>query len=184
VETPAEVVTPRLAGGPFLVFDRHHTTPLVPAVVLERPRNAVDVALVIQTCRAFGVPQLWISGGRVELDPAGPQPAYQETVRPADYVSVVLDADPVGVYAARVGVRVVAVERGVVSRPVEWLGAFVHPARVVYVFGPEDGDVSEAVVGAAATVVEIPSRRSINLVAAVGIILGDRAARAGNEGAG
>jgi tRNA(Leu) C34 or U34 (ribose-2'-O)-methylase TrmL len=173
VEGP-EVVTPRLAGGPFLVFDRRHTTPITPAVVLERPKNALDVALVLQTCRAFGIPQVWISGARVALDPTGPRPPYEDVTSASAYVSVVVDADPVTAYQGRAGTRIIAVERGVIGRPVWPLGRLPHPDAAVYVFGPEDGHISTATLDRADAILEIPSRFALNLVAAVGIVLGDR----------
>lgn len=172
-------VTPRMAGAPFVLAGAAQVTPHAPAVVLERPKSEWNVALVIRACWAFGIRQVWLADDRLNLDPWGERPVFEDAATEPDYwVAVIRDPDPLAHYAAREGVRVVAVERGL-DRPVWTLGRFPHPERAVYVFGPEDGSVSPLTLARADATVEIPSRHPLNLALAVGIILGDRATRLG-----
>ena len=68
----------------------------------------------------------------------------------------------------------VAVERVDAAIP---LPDYTHPERAFYVFGPEDGDLGERVFSWCRDVVVIPSHDSINLAAAVNIVLYDRMAK-------
>ncbi|MDO7644738.1 MAG: hypothetical protein MUQ62_08500, partial [Reinekea forsetii] len=57
------------------------------------------------------------------------------------------------------------------------LSDFVHPERALYIFGPEDGSLSQAVIDQADAVVYIPTIGCLNLAATVNIVLYDRAAK-------
>ena len=56
----------------------------------------------------------------------------------------------------------------------EPLWSFEHPARALYLFGPEDGSIEHAVLEQCQHVVRIPSRFCLNLAASVNIVLYDR----------
>ena len=68
----------------------------------------------------------------------------------------------------------VAIERrkGALSLP-----EYEHPDRAFYIFGPEDGTLGPDVVDWCRDVVEIPTLYSLNLAAAVNIVLYDRLAK-------
>jgi hypothetical protein len=167
------IVTPELAGAPFTVAV-HDLQPVTPAVVLENPRDARDVAEVIYAASCYGIAQVWLSGGRVGLDPFGP-PARQREARGWEPVVVVPDPDPLAHFT--IPTVVVAVERG---QPGAFrLGAIGHPQQVVYVFGPEDGDLSAATLQRADWVVEVPARHSLYLAGAVWVTLATRAIQLG-----
>lgn len=55
---------------------------------------------------------------------------------------------------------------------------FSHPHSAVYVFGSEDGSVSQALVDAADAVVYVPTVGCMNLAASVNVVLYDRLAKA------
>jgi len=57
------------------------------------------------------------------------------------------------------------------------LPEFEHPAHAFYIFGPEDGTVSQAVVDRADAVVYIPTQGCLNLAATVNVVLYDRTAK-------
>jgi tRNA(Leu) C34 or U34 (ribose-2'-O)-methylase TrmL len=57
------------------------------------------------------------------------------------------------------------------------LPAFVHPKNAMYVFGPEDGTISQAVIDKADAVVYIPTNGCMNLAATVNVLLYDRLAK-------
>jgi tRNA(Leu) C34 or U34 (ribose-2'-O)-methylase TrmL len=57
------------------------------------------------------------------------------------------------------------------------LHTYQHPLNAFYIFGPEDGDLGRAVTRWCRDVVYIPTDHSLNLAAAVNIVLYDRAAK-------
>ena len=65
----------------------------------------------------------------------------------------------------------VAVEVRAAAEP---LHTFEHPENALYVFGPEDGSVSKALLGHCHRFVVIPTRHCLNLATAVATVLWDR----------
>lgn len=54
---------------------------------------------------------------------------------------------------------------------------FEHPAQALYIFGPEDGTISQAVIDIADEVVYVPTVGCMNLAASVNVLLYDRLAK-------
>lgn len=61
---------------------------------------------------------------------------------------------------------------GAVSLP-----EFEHPSHAYYVFGPEDGTISQDVIDKADAVVYVPTKGCLNLAATVNVVLYDRQAK-------
>jgi len=57
------------------------------------------------------------------------------------------------------------------------LPAFTHPKNAMYIFGPEDGTISQGVIDKADAVVYIPTHGCMNLAATVNVLLYDRLAK-------
>ncbi|MGK0374383.1 MAG: tRNA(Leu) C34 or U34 (ribose-2'-O)-methylase TrmL [Arenicella sp.] len=57
------------------------------------------------------------------------------------------------------------------------LPEFQHPQQAMYLFGPEDGSISQSLVDEADHVVYIPTRGCMNLSASVNVLLYDRLAK-------
>ena len=72
------------------------------------------------------------------------------------------------------GMQIVCVElaEGAMSLP-----EFQHPQHALYVFGPEDGSIPQAIIHAADSVVYIPTIGCMNLAATVNVVLYDRLAK-------
>ena len=68
----------------------------------------------------------------------------------------------------------IAVERVVEATP---LPEFEHPERAMYLFGPENGSLDEAILERCTEVVSIPGHVCSNLAAAVNVGLCDRTAK-------
>ena len=70
--------------------------------------------------------------------------------------------------------KLVCVEfaEGAISLP-----EYEHPKNAFYVFGPEDGTISQEVIDKADAVVYIPTINSMNLAASVNVLLYDRLAK-------
>ncbi len=58
------------------------------------------------------------------------------------------------------------------------LSVFVHPERACYIFGPENGSISQETLDRCKLKVKIPTVMSLNLGMTVNIVLYDRAAKA------
>jgi tRNA(Leu) C34 or U34 (ribose-2'-O)-methylase TrmL len=57
------------------------------------------------------------------------------------------------------------------------LPLFEHPEQALYVFGPEDGTINQAVIDQADDVVYVPTVGCMNLAASVNVLLYDRLAK-------
>jgi tRNA(Leu) C34 or U34 (ribose-2'-O)-methylase TrmL len=64
------------------------------------------------------------------------------------------------------------------------LPAFVHPEKAFYIFGPEDGTISQNVIDQADAVVYVPTVGCMNLAASVNVLLYDRLAKSDYSHAG
>lgn len=54
------------------------------------------------------------------------------------------------------------------------LTEFSHPRNALYIFGPEDGSISQSIIDKADHVVYIPTKDCLNLAATVNVVLYDR----------
>lgn len=79
------------------------------------------------------------------------------------------------------GARIVCVELVEGATP---LPQYQHAASAVYIFGPEDGSVSQEDIDRADDVVYVPTIGCLNLAATVNVLLYDRMAKLGNCGGG
>lgn len=151
------------------------------AVVLQDPKTPYNVGSVIRACSIFGVETLRWTGDRIDRAEArrkAGSTAHKDRLpreeRMKDYTGVDWRHDDDALPAlAAAGFTPVCVE---LDESAERLPAFEHPARAVYVFGPEDGSVSKGTRHACHRFVCIPSanRTPFNLAAAVNIVLYDR----------
>jgi tRNA(Leu) C34 or U34 (ribose-2'-O)-methylase TrmL len=158
-----------------------------PAIALIDPKYSHNVGAAVRAASCFGVGQVWYTGERVSLTPTGGRRLPREE-RMRGYKDVELrQVEPGGTSPtgkgrgpgharvfdafARSGAVPVAVE---LRRGAELLPAFEHPERALYVFGPEDGNLTSAVLARCHRVVAIPTRHCVNLAAAVYLVLYDR----------
>ena len=72
------------------------------------------------------------------------------------------------------GCRIVCVDLIEGATP---LMEFNHPDNALYVFGPEDGSISQAVIEQADEFVYVPTKGCMNLAASVNVVLYDRMAK-------
>ena len=75
---------------------------------------------------------------------------------------------------APVGVEIVCVEfaENAIALP-----AYQHPRDALYIFGPEDGTISQSIIDRADAVVYIPTIGCMNMAATVNVVLYDRLAK-------
>ncbi len=143
---------------------------VAPALALINPKSADNVAKVVRLASCYGIPQVWWTGTRVNLDVTGRQRLpREERMKGFRDVSMIqhdqffdqFDAD----------VTPVAIE---VRDSSETLFEFEHPEKPLYVFGPEDGSIDGAWLGHCHRFVVIPTRHCLNLATAVATVLWDR----------
>ena len=60
------------------------------------------------------------------------------------------------------------------------LPAYRHPHDALYIFGPEDGTISQSIIDRADAVVYVPTVGCMNLAATVNVVLYDRLAKSSN----
>jgi tRNA(Leu) C34 or U34 (ribose-2'-O)-methylase TrmL len=150
-----------------------------PAVILINPRYARNVAEAIRACSCLGIPQLWVTGNRVqdELSASGKKRLpREERMKLYKDVEVCYCDYPFDYY--KKDARIVAVEIDPAAQPLTW---FTHPDNAVYVFGPEDGSLSPVEKRHCTDFVYIPTKPDedgkpvcLNLYSAVSGILVDR----------
>lgn len=133
------------------------------AIGLYHPKNTLNVGSVLRAAGCFGAALVAVQGQRYHRAPTDTMKAYRHIpLLQVDDLATAIPFDCVPVVIERV-------ERSV-SLP-----AFVHPERAFYIFGPEDGTLPERWLRAR-NVVSVPSG-SLNLAAAVNVVLYDRAAK-------
>lgn len=75
---------------------------------------------------------------------------------------------------AKPGSKIICIELVEGAQP---LPEFTHPDNAFYIFGPEDGSISQEVVDRADAVVYIPTIGCMNLAATANVVLYDRLAK-------
>jgi tRNA(Leu) C34 or U34 (ribose-2'-O)-methylase TrmL len=137
-------------------------------VILDRPKYSHNLAAAIRACACFEADQLFWTGKRFSFTDGERLPREERmkgyrsvrvsnTDRPFDHLPG--DVEPV------------CIELIPSAQP---LTTFVHPLDAAYVFGPEDGHVSQAFRGLCHHFVYIPAHHCLNLAAAINVVLADR----------
>ena len=140
------------------------------SVGLVNPKNVSNVGSVMRASGCFGVSRVWYSGERYQRA----RRFATDTKNAAESIPLQhtesffesLDADT----------KTVCIElvEGAIALP-----DYQHPLHVCYLFGPEDGSLSQSMIDRADDVVFIPSIGCLNLAASVNVVLYDRQAKLG-----
>jgi len=149
-----------------------------PSIALVNPKFARNVGAVIRVAACFGMKQVWFSGNRINLDPAGKERIPREE-RMKGYANVQLCQHDFFFDQFSKEVVPVAVE---LKDGAEQLHEFEHPENALYVFGPEDGSLKRDDLVKCHRRVVIPTRHCLNLATAVSIVMYDRIVKLHNSG--
>ena len=139
---------------------------------LINPKSPTNVGAVLRAAGCFRVRSISYSGNRLNRAlPFNTDTQNSAIDIPLMHKTSVLDQLPEDT-------KIVCVElvEGAIPLP-----AYTHPFNAHYVFGPEDGSISQAVIDKADDVVYIPTEGCLNLAATVNIVLYDRLAKADIE---
>ena len=146
-----------------------------PAVVLCNPKYPHNVGAAVRAASCFGAKSIIFTGSRVSLNPSKGYRLPREE-RMKGYKDVMLLNDDYPFNRFNDDVVPVAVEVRMNSEP---LPTFIHPENAIYVFGPEDGSISQTMLTHCHRFIVIPSKHCLNLAAAVYLILYDRIVKLG-----
>lgn len=142
---------------------------------LSNPKSPSNVGSVMRAAGCYQVDEVVYTGQRYER-------AMQfNTDTKAAVLNIPLCAVEALEQAIPAGVRVVCVElvEGAIPLP-----EYQHPQQAFYIFGPEDGTLSQALIDRADDVVYIPTIGCMNLAATVNVVLYDRLAKSTQNIAG
>jgi len=139
------------------------------SIGLSNPKSPENVGSVMRAAGNFGVDSVFYTGQRypraLRLNPDLPKMSRKVSRNiPIHGVTSLLDKVPENM-------EIVCVEfaEGAMALP-----DYQHPLNAFYIFGPEDGTISQDVIDRADAVVYVPTIGCMNLAATVNIVLYDR----------
>lgn len=139
------------------------------SIGLCNPKSPENVGSVLRAAGNFRVDSVFYTGTRyplaMKLNPNIPQTSRSVSRNiPLTGVNCLLDA-------AAADMRIVCVEFAMNATP---LPEYQHPESAFYLFGPEDGTLSQELIDRADAVVYVPTEGCMNLAATVNVLLYDR----------
>jgi tRNA(Leu) C34 or U34 (ribose-2'-O)-methylase TrmL len=139
-------------------------------VGLSDPKSPTNVGAVMRAAGCYGVDQVCYTGTRYD------RAAKFATDTHNASQTIPLDRVERFDQCISAGMKVVCVELvdGATALPV-----FEHPPQALYIFGPEDGTLSQAIIDQADAVVYVPTTGCMNLAASVNVLLYDRLCKSG-----
>lgn len=135
---------------------------------LENPKSPENVGMVLRAAGCYGADTIFYTGSRFNRA----REFYTDTKDWHEKIQL-LCVEQLA-HANTQGAKIVAVELVEGAQP---LMEFIHPEHAFYIFGPEDGSVSQAVLDVCDAVIYIPTIGCMNLAASVNVVLYDRLAK-------
>ena len=149
------------------------------SIGLINPKSPYNVSSIMRTAGNFGVGNVFYTGKRypraLMRNPGLPDMHRKvgQTIPLTETISLI-DVAPVGA-------KLVCVE---FAENATALPSFDHPDNAFYIFGPEDGTMSQEIIDSADAVVYVPTVNSMNLAATVNVVLYDRLAKSSQNFSG
>ncbi len=138
------------------------------SIGLLNPKSASNVAVILRASGCFGVNLIQYTGTRYTFAKA----FHEDTKRMRDKIPTVSVDDLIESTPKSAVIVAVELTEGACPLP-----EFIHPECAYYVFGPEDGSLSQSIIDKADHVVYIPTSTSLNLGVTANIVLYDRLAK-------
>ncbi|GAD01169.1 RNA methyltransferase [Agarivorans albus] len=142
---------------------------------LVNPKSPSNVGSVMRAAGCFGATAVYYTGQRYA------RAARFNTDTKNQSLNISLTGVDELAEQADDQVKLVCIELAEGATP---LPEFVHPEQALYVFGPEDGSISQALVDKADEVVYVPTKGCLNLAATVNVVLYDRLAKSDKASGG
>ena len=146
---------------------------------LSNPKSPENVASVLRAAGNFRVEHVLYTGVRYPRALARNPVIPQLSRKVSEGVAVSQVECLVDSVAADMNIVCVELAENAISLPV-----YEHPTRALYIFGPEDGSLSQALIDRAHAVIYVPTVGCMNLAATVNVVLYDRLAKMGRAEAG
>ena len=142
------------------------------SIGLIKPKSPSNVGAVMRAANCFQADAVFYTGERYKR-----AARFQTDTRNATASIPLTGVDDLLAHVTR-GTKVVCVElvEGATALP-----DYRHPEKALYIFGPEDGTIDQAIIDHADDVVYIPSFACLNLAAVVNVVLYDRQTKLGLE---
>jgi len=139
---------------------------------LVNPKGPSNVGTVMRAAGCFNAGEVLFTGTRYARAAQYETKTNTDTHRARN--NIPLTQVECLISAKKEGAKVICVELclGATS-----LTEFSHPEQALYIFGPEDGSISQLIVDQADHVVYIPTKDCLNLAATVNVVLYDRLAK-------
>ena len=149
------------------------------SIGLINPKSPYNVSSVMRTAGNFGVDEVFYTGKRYPRALMR-NPGLPDMHRKVGQTIPLTEASSL-IDAATQGMRLICVEfaENAIALP-----KFTHPDNAFYIFGPEDGTVSQEIIDRVDDVVYIPTINSMNLAATVNVVLYDRLAKSSQDFSG
>lgn len=141
---------------------------------LVNPKSPTNVGGVMRAAGCYQADEVLYTGKRYALAAKHRGEQYNTDTKKAK-LHIPLTATDDLLSARTAGVKLVCVDLVVGATP---LPEFVHPDNAIYLFGPEDGTIDQALIDAADAVVYVPTVGCMNLASSVNVLLYDRLAKA------
>lgn len=138
------------------------------SIGLLNPKSATNVASVLRAAGCYGASSVFYTGQRY-----GYAKDFNADTKAMHKIIPTIGVDCLATAIPR-GATPVAIELVEGATP---LPAYQHPDNAFYVFGPEDGSLSQQNVDMCQDVVYVPTRSCMNLAATVNVVLYDRMAK-------
>lgn len=139
-------------------------------VCLSRPKNRINIGAALRAAYCFDASGVVLHKARPQKLKNIPTDTFKAIRRiPVQRTSDDAHLNGMFLGCQRVGIEIVDGASSLVE--------FKHPARAMYLFGPEDGSLTPDELATCQHVIQIPTRRCMNLAATVNIVLYDRLAK-------
>lgn len=147
---------------------------------LTNPKSTSNVGSVMRAAGCYDVDQVLYTGRRYDrAAKLATDTKKMRTEIPLKNIDSLDAACLTDAFDEEVKIVCVDLVKGAVALP-----AFEHPEKAIYIFGPEDNTISQAVIDNADHVVFVPTIGCMNLAASVNVLLYDRLAKSSKAIAG
>jgi tRNA(Leu) C34 or U34 (ribose-2'-O)-methylase TrmL len=143
---------------------------------LVNPKNPENVGSVMRAAGNYNVDHICYTGSRYTRA-LSYQPRTVDTHRKVSKDVTVMQVDSLlDTVAEQQKVVCIELVVGAITLP-----DYQHPEHAMYIFGPEDGSIDQAIIDKADDVVYVPTVGCMNLAATVNVVLYDRLAKQKNH---
>lgn len=145
------------------------------SIGLINPKSPSNVGAVMRAAGCFGVNSIYYTGQRY----AKAVKFNTDTKNAKDNIPLTGVESIIDAISPNIKIVCVDLIEGAIPLP-----EYCHPENAIYIFGPEDGTISQDLIDKADDVVYVPTFGCMNLAATVNVLLYDRLAKSTKSIAG